>query len=89
MCDPGTGDGGGFETVSLKERPGVHDGELDPSAGHQLETGTNVDVPAAGPAGDAGASRGNAQLGSGAYRCSVSDVHLGAQAVLVVVDDLA
>ena len=83
------GDGRGCQAVLLDKCCGVHDGELDPAGGHGLGTGTDADVPAAGPAGDASALRGDRQLGSGAYRCSVTEVNPGAETVVVVIDDLA
>jgi hypothetical protein len=49
----------------------------------QTLTSQRLDRP-----GDAGAVRGDCQLGFGAHGCLVGDVDLGAEAILVVADDL-
>jgi hypothetical protein len=81
--------GGRLDPVSVKECRRPHHRELRPPARYGPRPVSGADIPAAGSAGDAGAPRGDGQLGAGAHRRLMRNGNRGAQAVLIVTDEPA
>jgi hypothetical protein len=79
--------GGWCEPVSLEKLCRPYHRELRPSVGHGVPMVVGADIPAANPAGDAGAARGDRQRCPGAHRCLMTQPDPDAQAVLILTDD--